>query len=336
MGQSSLKRLFVHLPINYESSACCLYRSVLPLRHVAPFLRRNGWGIEVEGEIDARERYDAIYFSRMPSPVMVCHALAARRRHGTRIIYEIDDDVATIPKFSPISLSEAQKDLCATAAEVADTVICSTGQLALKWPTKSIVAPNLVETGMVGDGTPPDDSTPVRVAWAGSTTHSGDLEVIKEPLRRLMWEFGDRCEWVFKGMTLPDLVIEFFPTVLRVEKFTDIPGYFSWLREYRPHVAFCPLADEEFNLSKSDLKVSEFAACGAAVCASDYGPYKAAPCTASTPDEWYATLKLLIESVEYRRSVVEKQRAYLADHTWNAATIRRWERVFATALGIAD
>jgi hypothetical protein len=306
---------------------------------VAPYLRRNGWSIQVDGEIDARERYDAIYFSRMPSPLMLCHALASRRKYGTRIVYELDDDLFNIPDFSPISLTDGQRDLCATAAEIADSVIVSTNALAIRWPTKSLVGPNLIETAMIGDGTPPDDSDtarPLRLAWAGSTTHSGDLETIKDPLRRLMREFDDRCEWTFKGMTLPELVVEFFPTVLKASKFSELPDYFAWLRTYKPHVAFCPLADHVFNESKSDLKVSELAASGAAVCASDFGPYKNTACTAATPDEWYGTLKLLIESVEYRRSVVEKQKAYLADHTWNAKTIRTWERVFATALGIPD
>jgi GT2 family glycosyltransferase/glycosyltransferase involved in cell wall biosynthesis len=107
-----------------------------------------------------------------------------------------------------------------------------------------------------------------RVGWAGGVSHTGDLEMIADVVRKL----ADEVTWVFFGLCperLRPYVHEFRPGV-------DIARYPTLLAKLNLDLALAPLEQNLFNACKSNLRLLEYGACGYPVVCSDLAPYRGA------------------------------------------------------------
>ena len=104
-----------------------------------------------------------------------------------------------------------------------------------------------------------------RVGWAGGSSHTGDLELIRDVVKELAGE----VEWVFFGMcpdSLRPYVHEFHPGV-------PINLYPRKLAELKLDLALAPVEENLFNECKSNLRLLEYGACGYPVVCSDVRCY---------------------------------------------------------------
>lgn len=139
------------------------------------------------------------------------------------------------------------------------------------------VVPNLLDERLWFGPAPlsvsplPDDGA-FRILYAGSWTHTEDLEILHDVVPALRRRLGCRVEVeVFGGgRDLDDEV--FTPVEIHSDRY---PDYVRQLRQHaaRYHLAVAPLVDSPFNAFKSDLKFLEYSALGLATVASRVGEY---------------------------------------------------------------
>jgi hypothetical protein len=220
-------------------------------------------------------------------------------RQGPQIVYELDDDLFSIPDHFPPGIRDPladplRRDRIRRFMELADRVTVTTDQLRARvnWELERQVTdrrvrvvPNWVPERLVRDTLPqrPDDYDPFTgfyryaVGWQGSMTHRADFEQCIVPLRRLVRERPDVMVTIFG----PD-----YARRLRTAAREDTQvSHVEWVDGVEAavraldhlDVGLAPLAPNTFNLSKSDLKLKEYAARGVAAIAVDYGPYTKGP-----------------------------------------------------------
>jgi glycosyltransferase involved in cell wall biosynthesis len=219
--------------------------------------------------------------------------------HRPRIVYELDDDMFSIPSHFPPGIrgplhDPARRHRILRFIAAADRVTVTNDYLRARVfeeleghgypaPADVRVVPNWVPARLVRDTLPdrPDDYDPFSgfyryaVGWQGSATHKADFERCVIPLRRLLRDRADTMVAIFG----PD-----YARRLRTAAREETQVYHEpWVDGVEAAVraldaldlGLAPLEANTFNLSKSDLKLKEYAARGVACIATDFGPYRA-------------------------------------------------------------
>ena len=261
-----------------------------------------------------------------------------KRECNFKLITDFDD---LMWDLSPVIQSYAQgipnhdqiiKDRLKQVLPLFDTIVCSTRYLANRVKADlgvhAIVMPNGVSKSLFG----PHKTTSAftgkpKVMYAGALGHTtekipGDFE-------------GPWIPWIKKS--IEDGSIDFFtfgnPEFLKglEGKYTSIP-YTSVMEfpgtaaSYRPDFYLAPLASNNFNRAKSDLKLKEAAALGAVFIGSDFedSPYGYAPkeqliTESDTPeslaDKFNALCKPenFMNAIEWQYNMIEKEHWYIED-----------------------
>ena len=231
----------------------------------------------------------------------------------TLFVYELDDYLAEIPAFS-FHASFMPRDVTSRVARglaVCDRITTTTQPLA-DW--LRTLAPEHAQINVVANGLPVSrlHERPVRsmgklrIGFAGGISHAGDLEL----LRTAMETIGDAVTWVFFGLAIknPPVNIEFHdgvPVALYLDKMVSLDL----------DLVLAPLEDNVFNRCKSNLRLIEAAAVGAAVIAQDLEPYQLCkpPVFAhvKTPLDWALAIDKFINASKY-----ERQRSVDALRSW--------------------
>jgi GT2 family glycosyltransferase/glycosyltransferase involved in cell wall biosynthesis len=108
-----------------------------------------------------------------------------------------------------------------------------------------------------------------RVGWAGAQQHTGDLEILREVVKRT----ADEVEWVFFGMSLHEFR-RYWKELHSAVSFEEYP---STLAALDLDLAVAPLEQNRFNEAKSPLRILEYGALGWPVVCTDIEPYRDAP-----------------------------------------------------------
>lgn len=181
----------------------------------------------------------------------------------------------------------------------------------------------------------------IRIGWFGGDSHFVDLELFKGLLPRLTKAYP-KVKIVMQAPPVPEWA-QFFKDI-PVDRFewynwADLRFYTLFLASRHFDIGLCPLAVNEFNKCKSNIKALEFQALGAAVVAQNMIPYSntiedgITGLLASTEDEWFEKISSLIEDREYREYVALK--AYEdVQKNWNLdLNCRIWEKTFNDLMG---
>src|SRR5204863_392199 len=117
---------------------------------------------------------------------------------------------------------------------------------------------------------------------------------------------------------------------------TDIRTYRSVLRWIGPDIVLAPVVPNEFNASKSHIKVLESPFLGAASVCTDWDTYASVPAEATlkcaTSYEWQESLLALIDDPELRRRKVARCLEWATDTYSIDKRIDLWEDLYATAI----
>jgi len=156
----------------------------------------------------------------------------------------------------------------------------------------------------------PEDAKP-RIGWGGSISHDGDLDLIIKAVENIE---DDLVQWVFLGhrprVDTQDRYIESHPGVPPHE-------YLPLLMRQDLELVLAPLEDNSFNKAKSNLRLIQAGAIGAAVIASPIGPYtRDNPpvfAYATTPEEFEAKIREWIALPEKKK-------------IWHRARMRNWAK----------
>jgi len=115
------------------------------------------------------------------------------------------------------------------------------------------------------------DTNQIRIIYAGGPSHKDDFKGMEASVIKLMDDFGDKIKIFFMGW-IPDCL----KTDERIKQIPWLPvgEYLRTIMSIQPHIGICPLEDNIFNRSKSNMKWLEYTAVGAVTVASNVLPYR--------------------------------------------------------------
>ena len=271
-----------------DASACSYYRTILPSIHCGSLLQGTdihitNWSPPAELPLPWEE-YDCFWFSRSYRNRYILQFVLRLFDEGKKIIWDLDDDLPSIPMLSPAksafgkpALSEVEMCLRASSAITVSTanLKAATAEHYPKLdPDRIHVLENLIDLRWyercrtpVGAGQRPG---PIRVIWTGSSSHVIDLE----PFHKLYekYRYDDRFLFLTYGHRMDQYGQEAGDRLVHIA-WNDKKSYEPTLSLLSPSISLVPLSDCPFNLCKSAIKYFESTAAGAAVIASDISPY---------------------------------------------------------------
>lgn len=256
------------------SKASAFYRCLMP--HYA--LNMGGKAVaHVSSARFGREAldYDVVVIQIDNSPSVLEFTIALQAQ-GKKVVYEIDDAFDCLepwhPQYASYGQPARQEAIRAMMAQ-ADAVQVSTGWLARRYAeyAKRIeIVPNMIELASWPRADRLRKDGLHKVLWAGSPSHSGDLEVVIPALGRFLRAHKD-ARLVLFGQTVRD---ERLPAdQVEIIDFCEFEEYPFKLAAIDADVAIAPLADIPFNYGKSNLRVLQYWGSGYPVIASKVGPY---------------------------------------------------------------
>lgn len=278
---------------------------------------------EMQKAFDNISKYDIVFSSYHADPTGYTMYKVARDRAGTQFIMDCDDDMFAVNPDNPFWVKMTDEKCYWMQRMIADNDWISTTTEALanefrkrrpdKDPSTVFVRPNYITDQY--QHPPFDNGDKVVIGYFGGASHYGDLNEthVAEALEKLMHENKNIH---FKAVGMP--MDKYIPRGRY--QFVDGKKGDAWRDELYPtlqmDIAIAPLHENIFNNGKSNIKFQEATRAGAAFCGSRVGPYKTlrpqvARLVNNTMDDWYRSLKALVDNVEYRKGLVTTAQAEL-------------------------
>lgn len=272
-------------------------------------------------------KYDIVYLSYFTITAMLYTLMCViTQRHGTQFVIDVDDNIFAINEDNPIWLTVGHDQIHDLQTIMRDSPwLTTTGPelahvLRNRRPEYKMgstgVIPNFISDVYQHPPIKHDDK--VVIGYFGGTSHFADLNESGFPkaLRDIMKKYK-QVHFRAAGVPLD------IPMPASRESFVDGKRGEAWAREIFPtlgmDIAVAPLLDNLFNAGKSNIKWQEATRMGAAVVASNLGPYKPLSDAAirkvgNTRAEWYDALEELLSPAK-RKAQVEAAQANLF-HNW--------------------
>lgn len=317
------KRIYMN---GFDDWGCGYYRAKMPVYNCFSELSKHGISVSLDKDLHSDENeYDAYILHRIPVENSIFFMQSVQKK-GKKFILEMDDDIFSIPEWTPSEEYRNPKWSLKRAIDMSDEIWVSTDVLAeaVNRPSKTHVLPNLIDYNAFPQPLEPTD--PIRILWMGSMWHDKDLEQVVNPIIKLLEEYKEKIQVIFWGC-LPTAFADYkrvpgqnMAVLKQTDKFgknllylEGIPFkfYFDSLIKVRPYIGIAPLYDCKFNDSRSNIKYLEYSMAGAATIAVDCPPYK---CISHNEDGllvephdeegWYNALKRLIEDKKLHDELV--------------------------------
>lgn len=323
------------------TSGCFQVRINGPFRE----LIKRGHTVEyfIRGQYEYPElnEYDIIVFSRYYSSD-VFRGLWKAKLDGRKIVYDVDDDVWSIPPMNPahVTYEKGKKNDIAGMCIEADLVTVSTNRLkeVIEKETnqKNIaVIENGIDTTIF---TERPHKEGLRIGWTGGGNHFEDIDLILQVIKDLQKEYD--FEFIIQGLTGNPWEADAYLTNLKLtrgvvdekqlayeNKKMDVYKGFRGIKNFK-HVVFyppviypeklkeidldiglIPIVGHKFDKSKSIIKYLEYTAVGTAVIASDREPYLGVKKRVDNKyRKWYSAIEELIKDKKLREKLVADAR----------------------------
>lgn len=266
-----------------DQTGCGWYRCMMPGIYL-----RNLYGVDARAATSlsdavrdfARDAHILIFQRQLHDHAL--EFLHEQKAMGKKIVYEMDDDFWHLPVQNPAYQYYQAEGLSRVARFIraADLVTVSTEPLKKVVETmhdRVAVLPNSVDPDLaqsVASSTRSEAiSTPriVRVGWAGSQFHEGDLDCVTAALIQLAQ--SGRVKLVFSGWVPERIRREVHTDRLETHPFVPTNNYYHALAALRLDIGLAPLHDNRFNKAKSNLKYLEYSMFKVPTVASPVFPY---------------------------------------------------------------
>ncbi|WP_256870340.1 glycosyltransferase [Chromobacterium haemolyticum] len=263
---------------------------------------------------------------------------------GKPIIFDIDDWLWGMPRSNPMFDDFAKlNEFILWLLPYCQLVTTSTESLAEKVRPLNpnvVVVPNAISQHRILEVVPREPQ--VVIGFAGTSTHSRDVDMIAPALLRVYHEYADSVKFVFWGNVPRGMV--------GLKGVRQGPGgvmyhdYFKTLASLKLDICLAPLEDEDFNNCKSDIKWLDYSVTGGACIVSDSPPYqelkdsKLALVVKNSTEAWYDAIVTLIEDEALRKSLASNSRQHvLSERTLEVLLpkfIEVWNRFLPSELQI--
>lgn len=307
----------------------------------AEALRRRGHRVlaSVWGEMrdpNALLDYDVVYGWRLHDEFFTRVArLLADARIG--FVWDNDDNLTAVdvkgrPNYKFFTGLNGQKIFAQQSAlmRLANLVTTPSPGLAEHYRTTTGADVRVVENfvGMTAPRTAPRKPQQIAVGWVAHVEHQTDIERLRlqETMERLL-ERHPHVHVLTVGCGL-GLRSNRYQHIRRVP-FEKLPNYVTAFE-----VGIAPIADSEFNRSRSNIKVKEYAALGVPWLASPMGPYAGLGEDQGgrlvADDRWYEEIEQLVLDGRARRKLAKRAAGWGRSQTIEG-NVHVWEAVLGEA-----
>ena len=268
--------------------------------------------------------YDIVILNRMLANITPEQMVEWRKKYGFKLIVDNDDywhlDASHI-LFQQYIINSVPQQII-NWIQVADLCTCTHERLAeeiYKLNTNVEIIPNAIPYGeeqFILDKKPSDL---VRLFWSGSGTHGKDIEILRNPMKRINFPVRTIIAGYNEGeKPIWDGMIASFTNGLKLN-----PTIYNYNQVTEYMAAYCdsdisliPLVDSKFNAMKSNLKVLETASKKNPAIVSNVHPYKGfyPACYVNSQKDWYYWIKLLTNDKQARQEMGEQLFQYCNTH----------------------
>lgn len=257
-------------------------------------------------------KYDIVVMNRMLANITTEQMDGWRKKYGFKLVVDNDDYFKLDPSHI---LYEAYKQNNVTEQilnwiKIADLCTVTHERLAEEvyaYNHNVEILPNAIPYGEEQFTEFKTESDIVRLFWSGSGTHGKDMEILRNPMKRINFPVKTVIAGYNEGeKPIWDGMIAAFTNGLKLN-----PKIYNYNQVTEYMAAYCdsdisliPLVDSKFNSMKSNLKVLETAAKKNPVIVSNVDPYRGfyPACKVNTQKDWYYWIKLLVHDADARKS----------------------------------
>jgi glycosyltransferase involved in cell wall biosynthesis len=277
-------------------------------------------------------------------------AMKMFKQMNMKVIYDLDDDLWSVPAFNP-AYKVMKKwipgfEIC---AKMADVITVSTQHL--KVMVRQALGKNCPRVEVIENAVDFDWFKPVQekyrkkkegrvvLGWAGTDTHSGDVESLFALMPELLMEYPE-LEFEVVGQKMPQ-ELEQFGNRARQRYFVPIAEFAANWASWQWDISLAPVAPNSFNLSKSNIKMLEAAAMKIPCVASRYGEYKKfaghsaslkTTVQAESMREWRNAIGALVKAPTYRKLVGEEMYRVGVEKYNIVDRVSEWNKLFSELL----
>lgn len=333
-----------HYGATTAPTPCAFYRVVLPFGE----LRRLGWDARTvtSSKPPPPESEQADIFVMQGGDRAQAAAELRRRSAFQHLVYETDDDYFAIPPALPEAHAKYRRPEV-RAAIAANMRACDIVTVTCPGLAGSVrrhagrqldirVIPNCIPDGVLDL---PAFRRPRRtvIGWAGSGNRQGDFAVVADAVTDVLSGVR-RTEMHFMGTDYRYLLPRRLP-VRHTHPTAVSLDWRAWFGGYDFDIALAPLADIEFNKSRSPLKAIEAFGLGIPVLASDTSTYRGIVTDGvtgylcRTPADWRKRLRELACDRAAREEMGARARQAAREHVISAG-IRHWVTAYRDLLAV--
>lgn len=264
------------------------------------------------------QRWDSLHHIRGFNFMTQCKSRGAK----FRIVYDIDDDIYSLPDFNYFKKQGFGKQLKMIEDIMSHcaAIIVSTQQLKdifqYKVDRPCYIVPNYLPRFLWGEAkwVGPNDDKKMNILWAGSGTHfsddnKGDFEKLGDLIKRSR----DKYRWIFFGAIPKDWKGEPNVSFIPWRNMWELPMVY---KSIKADIAIAPLKDHFFNYSKSDIKAKEYIAAGIPGLYADMEPYKKLSCKFNSIEEVEKLLSFYYNNIDERKKLYEKDLETYKNDLW--------------------
>ena len=256
-------------------------------------------------------KFDIVVMNRMLANIKPEQMIEWRKKYGFKLIVDNDDHWHLDPShmlYQNYILNSVPQQIISWL-QIADLCTCTHDRLAeeiYKHNTNVEILPNAIPYGEEQFILDKKESALVRLFWSGSGTHGRDLEILRNPMKRINFPVrtiiagyneGEKHIWdnmicaFTNGLKLKPTIYNYNPVTEYMAAYCD------------SDISLIPLVDSKFNSMKSNLKVLETASKKNPAIVSNVNPYKGfyPACHVNSQKDWYYWIKLLTHDQAARK-----------------------------------
>ena len=296
------------LAIASKSSGVSYHRILMPIVNMQ---KDYCLMTDVINEEVISNNYDLVVMNRMLHNVTSEQMNDWRIKYGFKLIVDNDDhwDLGVTHILSESYKENNVSERIIAWIRIADLCTVTHERLAEEvYPLNQNVEilPNAIPYGeeqFVLDKKPSDL---VRLFWSGSGTHGKDLEILRNPMKRINFPvrtiiagYNEQEKPIWDGMIASFTNgLKLNPTIYNYNQVTEYMAAYC-----DSDISLIPLVDNKFNSMKSNLKVLETASKKNPAIVSNVHPYRGfyPACHVNSQKDWYYWIKLLVNDKDARK-----------------------------------
>lgn len=271
--------------------------------------------------------FHVVVVNRLFPANKLSEVLKWRDKYGFKLIVDMDDHWELDPNhiLADYYKEKGLSNYILQSVIVADAVTVTherLGEACMPYNKNVWVLPNAINPNEPQFNIEPTEGAKVRLFWAGGTTHEHDINILRNPMKRvhsdgmlrqvIMTVMGGYMQ----GYSAWDRMASAFTCGLQLAgTLLPVRGVEEYYQLYKyADICLVPLQQSRFNSYKSNLKILEAANMGLPVIVSKVHPYLDFPETlvnyVSSQTDWYKYIRHLVADPQYR----EEQGAALKEY----------------------